>query len=975
MDNGRYVVHLPFNDSNIHLGESRSVALKRLLTLESKLNKNPGLKKEYTQVIDEYKRLNHISLVNSPEDDGFYMPHHAVVKNSSNTTKVRVVFDASAKSKNGVSLNDALMIGPTLQDKIFTHLIRFRTYNYVITADIEKMYRQVLIHDDDRRFQRILWREEGEIRTYQLNTLTFGVSSSPYLAIRTLHQLADDEGHSYPNAAEVLKNHMYVDDLLTGGKSIEQVRAIRNEIIALLSRGGFPIRQWASNDARIINDLPNHALHASYVFADERNLKTLGISWNTRDDKIYYSTHAIKITGIVTKRKILSEIAKIFDPIGLLGPVVLYAKRLIQDVWKSGVQWDESIPQSIYTEWTEYTRQLESLNQITFDRKLFLEEYCEAQLHGFCDASVTGYGACVYVRSVGREGGIVVRLLCAKSRVAPLKTVTIPRLELCGALLLARLYKEVISALNIKFNKIIFWCDSTIVLHWLRTPPHALKTYVANRVAAVQEITNLVEWRHIRTENNPADAISRGQLPHAFLQNNTWTVGPSWLSKGENAWPHEILRTVEIIELRKNICLTTTTRDFSILERYSSYSRSCRVVAYCLRFRPKNTYKGLLSPKEINEAEIQIIRLLQASQFPNEFKKLNNNQSHLSRFANLNPFIDKNGLLRVGGRLQTSELTYSQKHPILLPSRNRITDQIIREIHERYYHTGIQTTLYTLRQRFWLLDGRNQAIHLETVSDLSSEGFLAALRRFVARKGLPNHIYSDNGTNFVGANNQLKELYALFNSNEHKELLNKYSVEHRVSWHFIPPAAPHFGGLWESTVKIFKHHLKRVVGDLLFTFEEFNTFIIEIEGILNSRPITALSSDPNDLLALTPAHYLIGRPIISLPEGELLSVAANRLSTWQHITKVRQNFWSRWQLEYLNELQKRSKWSKGSSNIKIGTIVLIKERNLPSTQWILGRISKIYPGDDGIVRVADVKTAHGLVRRATKYLCPLPVEQ
>ncbi|XP_032682861.1 uncharacterized protein LOC116849630 [Odontomachus brunneus] len=195
-----------------------------------------------------------------------------------------------------------------------------------------------------------------------------------------------------------------------------------------------------------------------------------------------------------------------------------------------------------------------------------------------------------------------------------------------------------------------------------------------------------------------------------------------------------------------------------------------------------------------------------------------------------------------------------------------------------------------------------KAIHLEIVSDLSSDGFLASLRRFVARRDLPANVYSNNGTNFVGANNQLKEIYALSNSDEHKNHVQRFASEHHINWHFISPAAPHFGGLWESTVKLFKHHFRRVVGDSLFTIEELNTFTIEVEGVLNFRPITTLSSDPNDMCVLTQAHYLTGKPLTTLPEGDLSSVPANRLSVWQHITKVRQDFWARWNLEYLNEL-------------------------------------------------------------------------
>ncbi|XP_018316614.1 uncharacterized protein [Mycetomoellerius zeteki] len=470
-------------------------------------------------------------------------------------------------------------------------------------------------------------------------------------------------------------------------------------------------------------------------------------------------------------------------------------------------------------------------------------------------------------------------------------------------------------------------------------------------------------------------------------------------------------------------------------------------MAYCLRVRRDNKRSGSLSAEEVKESEIRVLKALQTAAFPDEIEALKNDGVNKTSIAALSPFLDQNDLIRVGGRIRRAELTFSQRHPILLPNRCRLTDCIIREIHNNNYHTGIQSTLHILRQRFWLSDSRNQvrrviraclrcsrfsaksvqykmgdlpsvqvrqtisfsstgvdfcgpffikekkhrnrvrikvyvcifvcmtikAVHLEVVSDLSSEGFIVALRRFIARRGLPEHIFSDNGTNFVGAN-KLKELYVLLNSDEHKNEVNRFASERRITWHFIPPMAPHFDGLWESMVKLFKHHFKRVVGDSLFTFEELDTFTTEVEGILNSRPITSLSSDPNDILVLTPAHYLIGKSLTSLPEGDLSHVPANRLSIWKHITKVRQDFWTRWHIEYLNELQKRVKWVKDGPKIEVGTIVTIKDKNLPCLQWALGRIMRLHPGEDGIARVATVQTASGVIKRSTSLLCPLPLE-
>ncbi|XP_011174666.2 uncharacterized protein LOC105206911 [Solenopsis invicta] len=910
------------------------------------------------------------------------------------------------------------------------------------------MYRQVQVHNDDRRYQRVIWRRDGEIKTFQLNTLTFGVASSPFLAIRTIQKLAEDEQHLYPRAAEVLKSHLYVDDLLTGAETIDDARILRDEVITLLARGGFNIRQWASNDKRVINDLTPNALHANLALNADHALKTLGITWNIQNDEIRYLTKPIGNATKITKRNILSESAKIFDPLGLLGPVILYIKKIMQDVWRCGLHWDESVPQTIHSDWLEFTRQWETMGQISFPRKLLTDDCQDVQLHGFCDASNTGYGACIYIRSLGKDGNVVVRLLCAKSRVAPLKTITIPRLELCGALVLAQLYRETKDTLRVTINRTVFWSDSTIVLHWLNTTPHLLKTYIANRVATIQEITGSHEWRHVRTADNPADAISRGQLPFNFLRNRAWSTGPTWLIRSESEWPNEFEQLAEIPELKKNICLMSVHTDLDIFGKYSSYSKLLRVIAYCLRFRPNNKYSGTLCAEEINIAETKILKLLQAHQFADTIQELSNNSIYKGKFANLSPFIDENGLVRVGGRLHKSDLTFSQRHPILLPNRHCLTDNIIRELHKKHYHAGIQTTLYILRQRFWVSDGRNQvrkiirtctrcyrfnadtvkykmgnlpasrvrvttpftntgidfcgpffikerkfrnrtrikvyvcificmtikAVHLEVVSELTSDGFIAALRRFIARRGLPQHIYSDNGTNFVGANNQLKEIYALLNSEEHKTRVSEFALEQRITWHFIPPLAPHFGGLWESTVKSFKHHVKRVIGETLFTFEELCTFTTEIEGILNSRPIATISSDPNDLLVLSPAHYLIGKPVTSLPENDLLSVPDNRLSVWQHIAKMRQDFWARWSLEYLNELQVRGKWKTDGPKLTIGAVVLIKEKNLPCTRWMLGKVTSIHPGEDGITRAATIKTTTGEIKRSAKSLCILPIE-
>lgn len=516
---GRYTVRLPFRDRDVILGDSKRQASRRYEALQRKLNANSELQVEYSRVMQDYLDRGHMSLVKSKSDREYFLPHHPVIKPTSTTTKVRVVFDASLKTDQGRSLNESLLIGPSIQPKLFTHLLYIRTHQYVVMADIEQMYRQIFVDQRDRRYQRVLWQVDNRTEVFELNTVTFGVSAAPFLAIRTLHQLADDEQHQFPFTSVLLKNSFYVDDFFFGADTLEEVSRTRDDMIELLKRGGFHIRKWASNHRHALDNLEQKDLDLADSGMFNGTRKALGISWNAIADEFLYSVHSISVDAKITKRIIVSEISKVFDPLGLLGPVMLALKILIQDCWKLKLGWDETVPQEIHFKWQSIAKQLPLIRELRVPRLLLIPEYVEAQIHGFCDASQVGYGACLYVRTTTASGLVRVRLACAKSRVSPVKQLTIPRLELCGAVLLTRLFDETRDAFKFPIRRVVFWSDSQIVLYWLRKQPQALKVFEANRVAEVQRSTGNNTWRHVPGVLNPADALSRGQTPSEFLRN------------------------------------------------------------------------------------------------------------------------------------------------------------------------------------------------------------------------------------------------------------------------------------------------------------------------------------------------------------------------------------------------------------------------------------------------------------------------
>ncbi|XP_018393360.1 PREDICTED: uncharacterized protein LOC108772337, partial [Cyphomyrmex costatus] len=396
LSSGRFSVRLPFNNQRKKLGESYEIALRRLLSLERRLNARPELYEDYRSFLREYEALGHMTEVKEVnKKEGYFLPHHSVIKESSTTTRLRVVFDASAKTTSGISLNDTLFSGPTVQQDLLSIVLRFRLHYIVFTADIQKMYRQVLIHPEDCLHQRILWRNNSQeiIRSYELNTITYGLSSAPYLATRTLIQLAKEEKQNYPEAADIVMRDFYVDDLLTGAETLEQAIKLKTQITELLNSGGFKLRKWASNHSQLIESPTNEQQEEQWCFDFMEAHKTLGILWNPQQDCFLYRLTTHQEVSKITKRVVLSQTASYYDPLGLIGPVIVKAKILLQNIWKLQLTWDETVPMEIHTAWRTLKDSISDLKNIAFPRHICLARAVELQLHGFADASEVAYGA------------------------------------------------------------------------------------------------------------------------------------------------------------------------------------------------------------------------------------------------------------------------------------------------------------------------------------------------------------------------------------------------------------------------------------------------------------------------------------------------------------------------------------------------------------------------------------------------------
>ena len=1065
---GTYLVNFPWKSNHPVLPTNKSTCERRVQSLTRKLSKTPELLKVYNGIIEEQLRRDFIEKV--PDSDlskpCHYIPHHGVHKDST-TTPLRIIYDCSSReAKHLASLNDCLETGPPFLQELPAILLRFRSRKFGVSADIEKAFLHVQLHPKDRDFTRFLWPcnpddPESPLQTYRFKVVLFGSASSPFMLYAALHCHLTQ--CSSTTAKDLLHN-LYVDNILSGCSTEEEAILYYTEARTTLSEANFNLRSWASNSKQVCA-----AAERDHVADNSEQVNTLGLVWNTSNDSLSLTQKAFpSCDSPVTKREVLQQSSKIFDPLGFTSPVTISTKLLLQQLWQKKLSWDDPLPPEHQQQWQTLLQDLEQLHIISIPRcylKNGLSTAAPIELHIFCDASTKAYGAVAYFHQHCESSFVI-----SKTRVAPLKQHTLPRLELMGATVAAQMYTWISSSINYKIDVVHMWCDSQIVLHWLNSDKR-LKQFVSNRVSSITEACPAQWWGYCPSADNPADLLTRGISLSALRASSMWTHGPEWIVREElrPQWSTTDIQHVQLTVAETEVLspnpVEETSEDNQLssvatiidIERYSTLSKLLYVTAYVLRFiecikSHGSKPTGPITAGELSKAQNMWIQSCQHSTYLKEINSLHRSQTSTRRLPlvrQLRLFLDSSNFLRCGGRIHNAPVDHNTKFPYLLPENHRLTTLIVYATHATQLHGGTHATVTALRQCFWIPAARRvvakllrkcvicrrvagkpfptpdppplllarvqdgppfsvtgvdftgamyvksegatgeykvyvclftcastRAVHLEVVTNLTEETFLQAFRRFTARRSLPRLIISDNASTYASAAKELNELFQ-------SRTLQSALTCRGTTWKFIPKRAPWYGGFWERLVGMVKMSLKKTLGRAFITLNTLQTTIVEVEAVLNDRPLTYLPSSTGDLVPLTPSHLLYGRRIIALPHPDVQEeeiADPDYPSAEQLRSKVDrqglllQHFVSRWKKEYLTSLRERHR-TAGSmeQTVKTGDVVQIHD-DIPRSRWKLGAIEELVKGNDGYIRSVTVRTASGRTNRPIARLYPLEVE-
>ncbi|XP_075170238.1 uncharacterized protein LOC142242552 [Haematobia irritans] len=1060
---GRYEVGLLWKNDGLVLPPSLKTAMKRLDCLKRRILRDSSLANELQQQISnllEKKYARKLSKSAAEQQGGkiWYLPTF-IVKNPQKPNKVRLVWDAAAKSGN-VALNDFLLKGPDLLIPLMQILYKFRIGAVAICGDIAEMFHRIKVQEEDACAQRFLWWGENDtIDVYQLDVLTFGASCSPFISHFIRNKNAEIHCQEIPTILNAIKNQHYVDDYIDSTNTVNEAIDLALGVREVHKRGGFHMRNWASNSTEVLQALGEPSGCESKTFEVEVGInqcnKILGLYWEPKTDvfkinlKFVRLNRPVLVDDIVpTKREVLQVLMSVFDPLGFVSCFMSYLKIILQEIWRCGIEWDQPLTSELFEKWKKWLQCLPIITRIEIPRcySHYLQSpNCVVQLHTFVDASEEAFAAVCYFR-IEFEGKVDIRLVASKSKVAPLQPMSIPRLELQAAVIGTRLMKTV-ECHGIQIEQRVMWTDSKTVLNWLVGDPRKYKQFVMFRVAEILKYTDIANWRWVPSNNNIADLATKYKPP--TYNYKEWFEGPLWLKKEESKWPHNATDAeLDMTELRPRYLNIHSRKNVSIVinfDYFSSWFRLCRAIANWyqifdyLYLKVKNENSIRYNVVHINKAKNFIYKNVQLSCFPDEYAATQVGKVTKGAFVGLHVFMDSNGVIRVKNRAQyAKELCGVQKDPIILPWNHHVTRLIVLHYHESYHHLNHETVINEIRQQYFItrlrvlykttrrgcqkckndlakpvspqiaplpparlgayqrpftfvgvdyfgpisiVSGRKslkrwgviftcltiRAIHIEIAHTLTTDSFLMCLRNFMARRGTPSEIYSDNGTNFRGAERFLKQELEKINYNDVQSALSFKGI----TWRFNPPAAPHMGGAWERLIRSIKTILYKISPSHKFCEESLRCALMEVELIINSRPLTYVSLETQDEEAITPNHFLLGSSNGSKPfcSSEDLD---HRMCLKQ--SEIFANlFWRRWVKEMIPTLTRRNKWFEKVKPIEVGDIVLVVDENAERNSWIKGRVIEVITAKDGQVRRAKVKTINGEIERPAAKLAVLDI--
>ena len=1084
---GRYQVTWPWRDEEVKLPENFELSLRRLKSLHKRMVDSPELLQRYDSIIKDQLEKGLIERVKEESEQGerrHYIPHHAVFTPEKETTKVRIVYDASAKTKkDNLSLNECLHRGPVILEDLCGLLMRFRTKKIGIIADIEKAFLQVALQPKKRDVTRFLWLKnvneaptDDNIAIYRFARVPFGIISNPFLLGAVIkHHLS-----SKASTTDISKD-IYVDNVITGTDSIEEAQKLYHGAKEQFAEMSMNLRDWNTNSKQLNEEFPEQDR------MKEVTPKVLGLQWNTIRNELAVSTNKFsKMEQATTKHQVLATIASLFVPLGYLAPATIRLKLFLQNLWSQDKDWDEKLDERDIEEWRKLRAETEDLSLISIPRYTGSKD---AQLLCFCDASEKAFATVIYLKTT-TDGKSKVNLIFSKVRIAPKKIMSIPRLELLALLIGVRSLTFVSEELSLNDCKKIVWTDSQCVLNWIQSKK-PLSVFIQNRLTEITNERN-IEFRYINTKFNPADLSSRGISSQDLKESKLWWNGPDWLADKQESWPiwnvlpidqkimediqseikgpkmlYETSGIAQIIPDASKVRETdkeSLTSPFGINEsNYSSLNKMLRVTAYAIQFiqrlKKLETVKDVPSSLEIEHARITWIKYLQGK----HYTEVVNGTMKLRKYMEQNqqnPRVDDDGIVRCYSRFIYADLPQEAKTPILLPRSEKFVQLLIEDYHKRSFHAGVNHILAQIRMKYWIQKGRavvkkilrqcrtcrkyqggpfkmppmspwpeikvtrskpfqstgldyfgplyiqdgssgakkkvwvclftcivTRAIHLEMVCDLSAYEFLLALRRFISRRGKPDVVILDIAPQCKLTKSSIDTVWEKATKDPD---VQSYVAEQGIKWSFIIELSPWMGGFYERLVGTTKMALQKSIGKNCVTMIQLQTFLAEVEAILNSRPLTYVGEDFDGGTTLTPSHFLspntkTDAPVtgnkeeVNDPNYKESKITAKEkvLNIWKRGQNILESFWTMWKNDYLLSLRERQQTKLKSPRVesseipKIGDVVQIKE-NTPRGTWKMGRIVELISSREGNIKAATIllPTRH-TINRPLKLLYPL----